>query len=281
MPRPRNLELARRLEEIIRRDGAVPATIGVISGRLTVGLGADELELLACSDDVRKCSRRDLPAVVASGGHGATTVAATLAVMGLCQTQKGPGVGPRVLATGGIGGVHRGEHLDISADLVELARTRAIVVSSGAKAILDLPRTLELLETLGVAVIGWKTDRFPAFYTSRSGLPVQTRVDDAADVASIARAAWGLDLGHGLLVAVPPPAETALSEEEAEQALSCALQAAESSGVSGPALTPFVLDQIAKATEGRSVEANLALLENNARVGAEIAVALAMTEKVT
>lgn len=269
LPRPRNLEVARRLEARVRAHGAVPATVGVVAGRAIVGLDGDQLEMLARGDGVRKCSRRDLPIIMADGGHGATTVAGTLALMGLAAAP--------VLATGGIGGVHRGAELsfDVSADLAELARTRAVVVSAGAKSLLDLPRTLEVLETLGVPVLGWQTDDFPAFYTARSGLPVVARVADAAHAARIARAAWDLDLGRGLLLAVPPPAGTALPEVDVEQALAAALGAAQERGLRGAALTPFLLDAIAGATAGRSLEANIALLENNVTVGTEVAVALA------
>lgn len=268
LPRLRNLETAHRLETIVRAGGAVPATIGVVAGRVTVGLDADELELLATADEVRKCSRRDLAVAVARGEHGATTVAGTLAVMGLA--------GLRVLATGGIGGVHRGAEatFDISADLVELARTRAIVVCAGAKAVLDLPRTIEVLETAGVLVLGWQTDELPAFYTADSGLPVVARVADAGEAAAIARATWDLDLGRGVLLTVPPPAASTLPQEEAEQALAAALRDADAGGLRGPAVTPFLLDAVARATEGRGLETNVALLENNARVATEVAVAL-------
>lgn len=269
LPRPRNLGAARRLEAVVRAGGAVPATIGVVSGQLTVGLSAAELELLATAPDVRKCSRRDLPVVMARGEHGATTVAGTLAVMGLA--------GLRVLATGGLGGVHRGadETFDVSADLPELARTRAVVVCAGAKALLDLPRTVELLETLGVPVLGWRTDELPAFYASRGGLPVAARVESAEGVAAIARAAWESDLARGLLLGVPPPPTSSVDADELERVLATALDAARQAGVTGARTTPFLLDAVARATGGQSLEANLALLENNARVGAEIAVALA------
>ena len=268
LPRPRNLDAARELEAIVRAGGAVPATIGVVAGRPTVGLSAAELELLATAPDVRKCSRRDLPVVMARGEHGATTVAGTLAVMGLA--------GLPVLATGGLGGVHRGaeETFDVSADLPELARTRAVVVCAGAKALLDLPRTVELLETLGVPVLGWRTDELPAFYASRSGLPVVARVEDAREVAAFAQTAWESDLVRGLLLGVPPPPETTVDPDELERALTSALDAAKRAGVTGARTTPFLLDAVARATGGQSLEANLALLENNARVGAEIAVAL-------
>jgi pseudouridylate synthase len=268
LPRPRNLEVARRLEVVVRAGEAVPATIGIVGGQPIVGLADADLAMLASSDAVRKCSRRDLAIAVARGEHGATTVAGTLALMS--------GVGIRVLATGGIGGVHRGADttFDVSADLVELARTPAIVVCAGAKAILDLPRTVEVLETAGVAVLGWQTDELPAFYVTGSGLPVSARVESADEVASVARAAWALGTGAGLLVTVPPPPNLALDRDAVERALAAALAEADLRGIGGAAVTPFLLGAIAEATEGESVEANLALLENNASVAAQIARAL-------
>src|SRR6266540_3753303 len=200
LPRPQNLEVATLVEATVRDGGALPATVGVIGGRLVVGLDANQLELIACAENVRKCSRRDLPVAIANGEHGATTVAGTLAAMGLA--------GLRVLATGGIGGVHRGAELsfDVSADLVELARTRAIVVAAGAKAILDLPRTLEMLETLGVPVLGFGTDEFPAFYRRSSGRRVDARCDDVTALARAVRTHFALKLGTGVVVANPIPA---------------------------------------------------------------------------
>jgi pseudouridine-5'-phosphate glycosidase len=269
LPQPRNLEVAQRLEAVVRAGGAVPATVGIIGGRPIVGLSADELTIMATTDGVRKCSRRDIPLAVARREHGATTVAGTVALMTLA------GIG--VLATGGIGGVHRGaeQTFDISADLVELARSKAIVVCAGAKALLDLPRTVEVLETAGVPILGWRTGELPAFYASASGLPVTSRVESAEEVARIALAGWQLGLGNGVLVGVPPPSGQTLESARVEQAVAAALAEAERRGVRGPAITPFLLNAVGEATGGESVEANLALLENNARVGAEIAVALA------
>jgi pseudouridine-5'-phosphate glycosidase len=268
LPRPQNLEVARRLEAVVRDGGAVPATVGIIDGEPIAGLSDAELSLLAMTDGVRKCSRRDIAVAVARGEHGATTVAGTLALMAA--------TGLRVLATGGIGGVHRGAELtfDISADLVELARTPAIVVCAGAKAILDLPRTVEILETAGVPILGWQTDELPAFYASSSGLPVTARVESAHEVVRVARAAWGLGTGCGVLVGVPPPAGMTLDASRVEQAVADALAEAERRGVHGANVTPFLLGAVAQATGGESVSANLALLENNARVAAEIATAL-------
>lgn len=269
LPHPGNLEIAARLEAVVRKGGATPATIGIIAGQPIVGLSADELAILATADTVRKCSRRDIALAVARREHGGTTVAGTVALMGLA------GIG--VLATGGIGGVHRGadQTFDISADLVELARSRAIVVCAGAKALLDLPRTVEVLETASVPVLGWRTDELPAFYASASGLPVTARVDSAEEAARIAQAGWQLGLVNGVLVGVPPPAGQMLENARIELALADALAQAERQAVRGPAITPFLLSAVAEATGGESVAANLALLENNARVGAEIAVALA------
>lgn len=268
LPRPRNLEVARQLEQVVRSGGAVPATVGIVAGQPVVGLSDAELESLAYTDGVRKCSRRDIAIAVARGEHGATTVAGTLALMGLA--------GIEVLATGGIGGVHRGaeQTFDISADLVELARCRAIVVCAGAKALLDLPRTVEILETAGVPILGWQTDELPAFYASTSGLGVTVRVESGAEAASIARAGWELGTGGGVLVGVPPPAGQTLDSARVEAVLADALAEAERRHLRGPEVTPFLLAAVAERTAGESVEANLALLENNARVGAEIAAAL-------
>ena len=268
LPRPRNLDVARRLEAAVREGGAVPATVGIVGGRPIVGLSDAELTLLATAASVRKCSRRDVALVVARGEHGATTVAGTLALIGIAGIQ--------VFATGGIGGVHRGaeQTFDVSADLVELARSRAIVVCAGAKALLDLPRTIEVLETAGVPILGWRTDELPAFYSSASGLPVTARLETAAEAARVALAAWELGIGGGVLVGVPPPPGTTLANERVEQSLADALAEADRRGLRGPEVTPFLLRAVGEQTGGESVEANLALLENNARVGAEIAVAL-------
>ena len=268
LPHPRNLETARRLEAAVREGGAVPATVGIVGGQPIVGLSDDEIAILATSETVRKCSRRDIALAVARGEHGATTVAGTLALMGLA--------GIRVFSTGGIGGVHRGadQTFDISADLVELARSRAIVVCAGAKALLDLPRTIEVLETAGVPILGWRTDELPAFYSATSGLPVTARIESATEAARVALAAWALGIGGGVLVGVPPPPGTTLANERVEQSLADALAEADRRGLRGPEVTPFLLRAVGEATGGESVEANLALLENNARVGAEIAVAL-------
>jgi pseudouridine-5'-phosphate glycosidase len=265
LPWPRNLELAHRLEAVVREEGAVPATIAVRSGRMRVGLDAAEVEHLAKSPTVRKLTRRDVPVAIAERADGATTVSATMLIAHLA--------GIRVFATGGIGGVHRGDHSDVSADLPELARTPMIVVCAGAKAILDLPATLEWLETRGVIVAGWGTSEFPAFFTRTSGLPLDTRVDDAGQVAAIADAAWRNGIVSAVLVTVPAPADLAMSSEGSEAAITEALARAEVAGIRGKATTPFLLKQVAELTGGASVEANLSLLEQNARVAAQIAAA--------
>ncbi len=270
LPYPTNLGLAQGMEDIIREAGAIPATIAVLKGRVHVGLTAMELERLAqphSRQEVRKASRRDLPIVVGLGLDGATTVAATIFIAHRA--------GIEVFATGGIGGVHRGHPFDISADLTELGRTPVTVVCAGAKAILDLPRTREVLETQGVPVIGYGTDEMPAFYSRSSGLPVDVRVDGPEEVATIIRARRALGLKTGLLVVVPIPEEDAIPAGEIEAAIVQATQEAEEQGITGAAITPFVLTRLSELTEGRSTRANVALLRNNARVAAEIAAALA------
>ncbi len=266
LPYPQNLETAQALEQAVRENGAVPATIAIIEGKIRVGLAEGELERLATKKRVRKVSRRDLPIAVARGEDGATTVAATMYIAALA--------GIEVLATGGIGGVHRGQPSDVSADLPELAQTRVAVVCSGAKSILDLPLTLEWLETHGVPILGYETDEFPAFYTRQSGLPVDACVDSPQEAAKIIRTKWELGLEGGVLVTVPVPEEAELPREFAEEAIERALAAAEEQGVKGKALTPFLLSQIARVTEGRSLVANVALLRNNAAVAARIGGAL-------
>ncbi len=271
LPRPLNLEVGRRLEAIIREAGAEPATIGIISGVVKVGLDGGELETLALAEGIRKVSRRDVCIAAARGEHGATTVAGTMIAAHRA--------GIRVFATGGIGGVHRGDSGDISPDLPELARTPVAVVCAGAKSILDVPRTLEWLETAGVPVLGYQTDTFPAFYARSSGLPVDARVEGAEEAAAILRAKWALGLDGGMLIAVPPPADVALDAGEMEDAIQQALDDAIREGIAGKALTPFLLSRMAALTEGRSVNANIALLEQNARVAAGIACALVSADR--
>jgi pseudouridine-5'-phosphate glycosidase len=264
---PTNLEIARELEDIVRREGGVPATVAILDGRPLVGLEDADLERLARGTNVCKVSRRDIAVAVAFRLDGATTVAATM-----CLAHR---AGIQVFATGGIGGVHRRHPFDVSADLVELAQTPVIVVCAGAKSILDLALTLEWLETRGVPVLGYTTAEFPAFYSRASGLPVDARVDTPPDVARVWSAKQELGLAGGLLVAVPVPVDVELVASEAESAIEKALAAAQARGITGKAVTPFVLAEVARQTGGRSVQANLALLRNNARVATRIAVSLA------
>ncbi|HQY92267.1 pseudouridine-5'-phosphate glycosidase [Caldilinea sp.] len=266
LPYPHNLALAQEMEAIVRGRGAEPRTIAVIGGELRAGLSEAELLHLATSTAVRKVSRRDLPIVAARRLDGATTVAATMWV-----AQR---FGISVFATGGIGGVHRGAGDDISADLQELAQTPVIVVCAGAKAILDLPATLEYLETQGVTVVGYGTDVFPAFYSRSSGLAVDVRCDTAAEVAAIWRAKQQLGLPGGLLVTAPIPVEMEIPAVEIEPAITQAVQEAATRGLRSAEVTPFLLTRIAELTGERSLRANLALLRNNAAIAAEIAVAL-------
>jgi len=266
LPYPTNLEVARRMEEIVRAQGATPATIALLGGRLCVGLSQEELAHLATASGIRKTSRRDLPIVIAQGGDGATTVATTATIAAWAGIQ--------VFATGGIGGVHRDAPFDVSNDLPTLASVPVAVVCAGAKSILDLPATLEWLETAGVPMIGYGSDEFPAFYSRHSGLPVGVRVDTPQAAAAIIQANQSLEMGNGLLIAVPIPAVAELPAGRLEAALASALRQAKEEGIEGSALTPFLLDRIAEETGGASVKANVALLENNAAVAAQIAVAL-------
>ncbi len=277
MPAPRNLETARAVEEEVRAAGALPATIALLDGRIRVGLTDGELARLAGERDVAKVSRADLPAVLAAGATGSTTVAATMICAALA--------GIRVFATGGIGGVHRGAELsfDVSADLQELARSEVAVVCAGAKAILDLPKTLEVLETLGVPVIGYRCDELPAFYSRTSGLAVPLRRDSAAEIAQVMAAKWGLgagdgSLGGGLVIANPIPAGAEIPAREIEHHIETALGEAAERGIQGKAVTPFLLARLEALTGGASLAANVALVLSNARLAAEIAVAyLAVT----
>jgi len=263
LPRPQNLQTANRLQEIVREAGAVPATIGIIGGKLTVGLSDEEIRLLAEKPDIRKISTRDLPIAVAEGLDGATTVASTLWIAHRA--------GIKVFATGGIGGVHRGSLPDVSADLPELARTPIAVVCSGAKIVLDLPATREWLETHAITIVGYQCDELPAFYSRSSGLPVDTRADDVTAVANIFRAQRTLGLESALVVGVPVPPKAEVPAEELQQVLTTALEDAEWNGIVGPALTPFLLRQMAERSGGATLRANIALLENNAHVAAQIA----------
>jgi pseudouridine-5'-phosphate glycosidase len=269
LPWPDNLQCAQRLEQTIRAGGAVPATIGISRGRIRIGLDERELEHFARADNIIKVSRRDLAVVLARGLDGATTVAGTMICAHLA--------GIRVFATGGIGGVHRGAQnsMDVSADLTELGRTPVAVVCAGAKSSLDLPKTLEVLETQGVPVLGFGSGEFPAFYLHSSGLPVDYRVDTAAEVAGIIATQQQQQLTSGLLIGVPIPQHQALAADEVERWIAQALAEAEQQGVSGKAITPFLLARIATLSDGRALQANLALVDNNARVAADIACSLA------
>ncbi len=266
LPYPQNLEAALVMEERVRNEGAVPATIAILKGVIRVGLERGDLEHLATAGAVRKVSRRDLPLVVARHEDGATTVAATM------WTAHRAGI--RVFATGGIGGVHRGHPEDVSADLAELARTPVVVVCSGAKAVLDLPRTMEWLETWGVPVIGFGTSELPAFYTRHSGLSVDARADTPAEVARIVAAQRSLGLESGCVVAVPIPEEDALGESQTETMIGQALAAAEARQIKGKEITPFLLSFLHDQTGGDTLRANIALLHHNAAVAARIARAL-------
>lgn len=266
LPWPENLALGQELESIVRAGGAVPATVAVLDGVMRVGLEEAELEVLARGSGVEKLSRRNLAAAVATGQTGATTVSATMLIA--------RAAGIRVFATGGIGGVHRGDRSDVSADLPELARTPMIVVCAGAKAILDLPATLEWLETWGVPVVGYQTSEFPAFFSRSSGLPLETRADSPAEVAAIARAAWRNGLTSAVLVTVPCPESVAVPPERIDHAITEALRDAERAGIRGRAVTPFLLKRVSELTGGESRAANLALLRNNAAIAAETAKSL-------
>ncbi len=267
MPYPQNLEVANEVEEMVRVHGATPATIAILNGQFHVGLSGDELEMFAQAKDVMKCSRRDLPFVVAKKMNGATTVAATMIIAEMA--------GIKVFATGGIGGVHRDAEntFDVSADLKEFSQTQLAVVSAGAKAILDLPKTLEYLETFGVPVIGYQTDVFPAFYTRSTELKLTIRLDNASEIASFIQA--NNQLGHkGILIANPIPLEFELSKNSIENAIQEALKEAKKNAIIGKDLTPFLLKKLNEVTKGESQKANKALVLNNARLAAEIAVAL-------
>lgn len=266
LPWPENLELARGMEATVRAGGAEPATIALLGGRVHVGLAEGDLEHLARASGVWKVSRRDLPVAIAQRRDGATTVAATMIAAHWA--------GIRVMATGGIGGVHRGGGADVSADLPELARTPVLVVCAGAKAILDLPATLEWLETWGVPVVGYGTSEFPAFYSRESGHPLDARADSPEEAAALAREVWGRGFPSGLLLCVPCPEEAALPAAEVEGAVAQAVREAELRGLRGKALTPYLLARVAELTAGRSKAANLALLRNNARVAAAVALSV-------
>jgi pseudouridine-5'-phosphate glycosidase len=263
LPAPENVAVAVDMADEVRSQGAVPATIGMLEGKILVGVNRDQLERIATARGKLKISRRDFSSAISKRESGGTTVAATLIA---AET-----TGIRVFATGGIGGVHRNAPFDISADLPTLARTPVVVVCAGAKAILDLPATLEYLETAGIPLVGYQTDEFPGFYARSSGLPVSTRVDSPEGVAEIARTHWGLGLNSSILIVVPPPESAALSNPKMEDAIQQALRLAQDHKVTGKEVTPFLLDKVSQLTGGASLRANLALLINNARIAAQIA----------
>ncbi len=269
MPYPRNVQTAREVEGIVRAGGATPATIAVLHGVPRIGLDDAELDLLGSDDNVRKVSIRDLPYVVARREHGATTVASTMRLAALA--------GIRVFVTGGLGGVHRGAEstMDISADLTELSLTDVAVVSAGVKSLLDIGRTLEVLETLGVPVISVGSDDFPSFYSRSSGFRSPLRLDTPGDLAAAMRAKWDLGLAGGMVIANPIPEAAEMPQAEIGALIARAVAEAEEQGITGAAITPYLLGRIVELSGGASLEANIALVKDNARLGAAIAVAYA------
>lgn len=268
MPYPRNVETALNVEKIIRENGAIPATIAIINGRLKVGLSGDEIEYLGKAKDVVKTSRRDIPFIIANKIDGATTVASTMIIAALA--------GIKIFVTGGIGGVHRGaqETFDISADLEELAHTNVAVVCAGAKSILDIGLTLEYLETHGVPVVGFGTEELPAFYTRRSGYKVDYRIDSPKELALALKVKWDLGLHGGMVIANPIPEEYQMDFDTITNAINDAIKEAEEKGIKGKESTPFLLSKVKDITAGQSLESNIELIYNNAMVGAQIAVEL-------
>lgn len=265
MPYPENIRMARKVEQIVRDNGATPATIALIDGNIKIGLTADELELFGKSDDVAKVSRRDLPYILATKRLGATTVAATM----ICAELAGISI----FVTGGIGGVHRGAEtsMDISADLEELAQTNVAVICAGAKSILDLGLTMEYLETKGVPVIGYGTEYLPAFFTRKSEFPVNFSTNSVDEIADTLKAKWDLNLKGGAVIANPIPKEHAMNENYINGIINTAIKEAEANNIIGKDSTPFLLGKIKELTEGKSLNANLQLVYHNAKVGAEIA----------
>lgn len=266
MPYPKNVEVALNVEKIIREKGAIPATIAVINGKIKVGLTADEIEFMAKSKNILKASRMDLPVIVAKKLNAATTVAGTMIISNLA--------GIRVFVTGGIGGVHRNaqQTFDISADLQELSKTNVAVISAGPKAILDLNLTKEYLETFGVPVLGFKTEELPCFYSRNSGVNLPYKIENARQAAQIMKAKWDLDLKGGLIIANPIPEEYSMDTKIIEEIIEKAISEAEKQNIKGKELTPFLLSKIKDLTKGESLEANIELVYNNARLGADIAI---------
>lgn len=266
LPHPINLELAQHLEDVIRQNGAAPATIALLEGELHIGITNEELQSLAAASNPVKISRRDFAPAMAQKRTGGTTVAGTMIAAHRA--------GIRVFATGGIGGVHRGTQFDVSADLPELARTPLVVVCAGAKAILDLPATVEYLETMGVPMIGYQTDEFPAFYSQSSGIKIPFRVETPVEIARIAKQHWRLGMKSAILVVQPVPKENELPRDEVETIIQRALEDAHIMGITGAAVTPFLLGRVGEISAGATLKANLALLENNALLAARIASSL-------
>ncbi|MEW9121102.1 MAG: pseudouridine-5'-phosphate glycosidase [Thermotaleaceae bacterium] len=273
MPYPQNIETAKQVEAIIRENGAIPATIGILNGKMKVGLTEEELNYMGKGTDILKVSRRDLPFVLAKKYNGATTVASTMIIAALA--------GIKVFATGGIGGVHRGaqETFDISADLMELAHTNVAVVCAGAKSILDIGLTLEYLETHGVPVVGFESDDFPAFFTRKSGFSVDYRVDSAMELAQAMKAKWDLNLQGGLVIGNPIPKDYEMDNTIIDKAILDALHEAEELDIKGKEITPFLLSRIKSITEGKSLDANIQLVFHNAKIGAQIASAYSKLEQ--
>lgn len=266
MPYPQNVDMAKKVEQIVRDNGGVPATIAIIDGTIKVGLNDEELELLASADDVAKVSRRDIAEIPATKRIGATTVASTMICAQLADIQ--------FFVTGGIGGVHKGaeQTMDISADLDELSKTKVAVVCAGAKSILDLDKTLEYLETKGVPVVGYQTDELPAFFTRESGLKLNTRIDDVKTIAKLAEVQWDLGLDSGIVIANPVPEEDQLEPSFINGIIDNAVKKAEEQGIHGKDSTPFLLGEIVKQSEGKSLETNIKLVYHNAKIGTQIAV---------
>ncbi len=273
MPYPLNVETAIKVENIIRENGAIPATIAILNGKLKVGLTQEEIEYLGKAKNVVKASRRDLPFIVSNNLDGATTVAATMIIAELA--------GIKVFATGGIGGVHRGaqETFDISADLQELAHTNVAVICAGAKSILDIGLTLEYLETQGVPVIGYQTDEMPAFYTRKSGYSVDYKVDSPEKIASAIKVKWDLSLNGGVVIANPIPEQYEMDYDTITNAVDAAIKEAEEKGIKGKDATPFLLAKVKEITAGSSLDSNIQLVFNNALLGAKIAVELSKLNK--
>ena len=267
LPYPANAETGLSLENIARENKVVPATIAIMNGKIKIGLTKDELDFLAQSKQIVKASKRDLPVVISQKLSAGTTVAATL----FCAAAAGI----KVFSTGGIGGVHRGDAQDISADLVELAHTPIAVVCAVAKAILDLPRTLEFLETYSVPVVGFRTDYLPAFYTEKTPYKLTTRADSIAELAAMLKVQWQLNMASGMLVMNPIPAEDSIPADIIEPVIVDAIRKAEAQGITGKEITPFLLSEVSKATAGKSQRANISLIKNNVRLGAELAYLLA------